>query len=257
MTSTSDTWARGPYSTLGTVGILTPPANTTLEPELARLLPGGFSLHASRLPGRVAEDTSVGLRERFLGYHDGLAESADTFGGLPLDAILFGVTGSSYLLDHREEGEIIGRLRAGGARHANTAAGAIRDALQAGGATTVALVSPYPQWLTDAAVAYWGAQGITVKGVAMALESGSIYTIPAERVVTAVRSLDLDGVDAVILSGTGMPVLEPIATLADEIRVPLIASTACMAWWTVTQLAPLAIADVHPMVRRIDDWTSR
>ncbi len=256
-TMAAETWKRGPYGRRGTVGLLTPPANTTLEPELVELLPKGLSLHTARLPGRVQEDTSIGLRERFLGYHDTLAESADGFGGLPLDALVYGVTGSVYLLDEAGEADLLDRLRAGGASHVTTAAGAIRDALLAGGATTVALVTPYPDWLTEAAIAYWNAHGITVKDVTGARESGSIYAIPTENVLAAVRSLDLDGVDAVILSGTGMPTLEPISLLGEELGVPLLASTPCMAWWVVDEVAPEAFGAAHPIVRGIQEWTSR
>jgi maleate cis-trans isomerase len=260
MTSTTpspDAWQRGPYSALGTVGVLTPPANTTLEPELTTLLPRGLSLHASRLPGRVQEDTGVGLRERFLGYHEALASSADTFGGLPLDVLLYGVTGSVYLLDEADEAEITHRLRAGGAHHTTTAAGAIRAVLDALGATTVALVSPYPDWVTEAAIAYWRARGIVVSNIQKALESGSIYTIPTESVVAAVRRLDLDRVDAVILSGTGMPTLAAIGALADEIGVPILASTSSMVWWAVDQCAPEALSGAHPLIRRLDERIRR
>lgn len=255
--SDDQSWKRGPYSRLGLVGLLTPPANTTLEPELTALLPAGLSLHAARLPGRVAEDTAIGLRDRFQGYHDTLAESADSFGGMPLDALVYGVTGSMYLVDAAGERAVLDAMRSAGAAHVNTAAGAIRDVLQAGGAKRIALVTPYPDWLTDAAVAYWRALGIEVSGVVGAREGGSIYAIPPEHVLRAVRSLDLDGVDAIVLSGTGMPTIEPITRLSAELEIPAIASTPSLAWWAAKTLVPEAIATAHPIVAGLEEWTNR
>ena len=57
------------YGWRGRVGLIVPPANMTVEPEVADMLPKGVSLHATRLPGQVSEDTSIGLRERFEGYN--------------------------------------------------------------------------------------------------------------------------------------------------------------------------------------------
>lgn len=224
---------------------------------MVSLLPAGLSLHASRLPGRVHEDTGIGLRERFTGYHETLADSADSFGGLPLDALVYGVTGSIYLCDEAAESEVAAQLRAGGAQRVETAAGAIRDVLHEGGARKIALVTPYPRWLTDAAIAWWGSHGISVEGEVGARKSGSIYSIPAEDVIAAVLSLELDSVDAVVLSGTGMPTIEPIERLSSQLEIPLLSSTSCLVRWIVKEVAPDAIIAAHPVVRRLDAWASR
>ena len=68
------------YGRRGRVGLIVPPANVTVEPELAAMLPSGASLHVTRLPGQVSEDTSIGLKERFEGYNRSLATAAASFG---------------------------------------------------------------------------------------------------------------------------------------------------------------------------------
>jgi maleate isomerase len=250
-------WKRGPLSPLGVVGVLTPPANTTVEPELVSLLPRGLSLHASRLPGRVEEDTGVGLRERFLGYNATLAQSSDSFGGLPLDALVFACTGSSYLVGPEGEADLLSDLRTGGAHHVNTAAGAVRQVLEAANASRVALISPYPDWLTEAAVGYWEACGLTVTGIANAREAGSIYAVTPGEIANAVSQLSLDRVDALILSGTGMATAEAIGELSRELSVPAISSATCSAWWLTSTVAPDSISSASPIVAALDKLTRR
>jgi maleate isomerase len=250
-------WKRGPLSPLGVVGVLTPPANTTVEPELVSLLPHGLSLHASRLPGKVEEDTGVGLRERFLGYNATLAQSADSFGGLPLDALVFACTGSSYLVGPGGEAALLADLRAGGAHTVNTAAGTVRQVLESAGAERIALVSPYPDWLTELAVAYWEACGLAVSGVANARESGSIYAVTPTEVAGAVSQLNLDGVDALILSGTGMATAGAIAELSGGLSIPAISSATCSAWWLTSTVAPESISSASPIIAALDKLVRR
>lgn len=247
---------RRPYGWLGRVGVLVPPGNTTVEPELVAMLPAGISLHASRLPGRVELDTSIGLGERFLGYNATLSESADSFGGLPLDALSYACTGASYLVGPEGEDRLLEDLRRGGAASVNTASLAVDQALSACGAERIALVSPYPQWLTDRAIGYWNARQKVVVGVAPIASVVSIYDITDEEVERAIGSLDLTGVEAVVLSGTGMATLGAISKVADEIGIPIVSSTSCTAWWLTRTIAPHAIAE-SSTTAQLERWAGR
>src|SRR5262245_6790252 len=129
------------YGWRGRVGLIVPPANLTIEPEIAAMLPEGVSLHATRLPGQVSEDTSVGLLERFEWYNRTLAAPANPFGGANLSALCLGVTGCSYLAGADREEKLLTDLRAGGVAHVITAARAIRLLLAAFGRRKVALVT--------------------------------------------------------------------------------------------------------------------
>jgi maleate isomerase len=113
-----------------------------------------------------------------------------------------------------------------------SAAQAILAVLAELGAKRVALVSPYPQWLTAAAERYWRDAGIALTSVAglpqELADTRGIYRLTTARVQALVAALDVRGADAVLLSGTGMPSLRTIASLAAGL--PVISSNLCLAW---------------------------
>src|SRR5262249_19886598 len=157
------------------------PANVTVEPEMAAMLPPGASLHVTRLPGRVSEDTSVGLRERFEGYNRTLPAAPASFGGASLSALCLGVTGCCYLVGPDGEQKLLDDLRTGGVAHVVTAARAIRLLLRALGRRRVALVTPYPAWVIDFARKYWLASGLDIIDVVPLPDVVSIYAVDTDK----------------------------------------------------------------------------
>ena len=225
------------YGWSGRVGLLVPPANLTIEPELAAMLPEGVSLHVARLPGQVSEDTSIGLRERFEAYNRTLSATANSFGGASLSALCLGVTGCCYLAA-RADGEerLLTDLRAGGAPHVITAARAIRLLLEAFGCRRVALVTPYPEWVVELAKTYWRSSGFEIVAIVPLPDVVSIYAVNTEKVVAAVRELETSGAEAIVLSGTGVATLPAIETLIESAAVPVISSNLSLGWWILETL---------------------
>lgn len=226
---------RPAYGWRGRVGVLVPPANTTVEPELYAGMPSGVGVYASRLPGRTQEDTSIGLRERFVGYNATLGQSADSFGGMSLDALVYACTGASYLVGPRGEPALVAELERGAAQ-ACTAALAVRQVLVTADWTRVALVSPYPAWLTRAAVEYWQASDVEVGAVVSVPDVRSIYAVPPIAVVAAADTIPTAGIDAVILSGTGVPTLDVIPIIASRLGLPVVSSASASIWWFANTL---------------------
>jgi maleate isomerase len=219
------------YGPLGRVGLIVPPGNTTIEPELHSLVPDGVALYATRLPGRVSRDTSVGLKDRFVEYNGSLQAAANSFGSTELDALCYGVTGSCYLAGVEGERKLIEDLRVGGAKRVTTAARAITELLRAFGSRRLGIVSPYPEWVTELAIAYWEASGFDVAQVVQLSNVVSLYEVAIDEVLGPARAIEKAKVDIILLSGTGVPTLRAVEQLSQELSIPVTSSNLSLGWW--------------------------
>lgn len=216
------------YGARGRFGLLTPQANPTVEPEFRRLAPAGTELYVARLTSR-SDDS----RARLIEYLERLPETLAQYDTLRLDAVAFACTGSSYLLGARREAEILAAAEAAIGAPIETAAGAILKALDAMGARRILVVSPYPDWLRDAAVAFWREMGLEVVGTATVpigrADTRGIYELQGADAAGVFDCLDTHGTDAVLVSGTGMPSLELLRARRSQ-HPPAISSNLCLAW---------------------------
>lgn len=218
---------RGAYATRGLVAVATPQANPTVEAEFRRMLPDGFELVATRLtaPGRLAP------RERLLAYAEQLESAINSFDTLGFDGFVFACTGCSYLTDRAGEQAEVGRLEDRTGRPVVLAVDAIEAELKRLGARRIAIISPYPQWLGDAAIAYWQSVGFEIaayQGIDTLTEGDTrgIYTLDEGAGIQALGRFDPAGADAILLSGTGMPSLRALEAWTGPI--PVLSSNRCM-----------------------------
>ena len=91
------------YAPKGLVGVLTPQANTTVEPEYAILTPPGYAFINARMlsPHKTIE-------ERLLDYFANLDTSSRQFANAPIGALAFACTGTSYLVGKDAEDRTLG-----------------------------------------------------------------------------------------------------------------------------------------------------
>ena len=94
---------------------------------------------------------------------------------------------------------------------------AIRRALDRLDAKRIALFSPYPDWLTAASRAYWAGLGYEIVSWGTmpddTSETVNIYGLNSAGFLRASETLETVAADAVVVTGTGMPVLPAIRPL--------------------------------------------
>jgi len=225
------------YAPQGLVGLLTPQANTTVEPEAWALLPPGFSLINGRLVS-AAPDVMQRLRD----YFGDLSPTLQQFANAPLAVLALACTGSSYLMGRDAETQWVGQWSARLGIPVVTAGQAVVAALQQLGAQRLALASPYPPDLTQASVAYWRSHGFEVAHVQNVTASTpgfhAIYTTDSAAAAQAVQSLRGVGADAVLMLGTGMPSLQAMGAVGQGGVAPVLSSMLALMWQATSLVQP-------------------
>lgn len=225
------------YGARARIGIATPQANPTVEPELRRLMPESIGVYATRLV-HSAPDVETRLDH----YIRNLPAAIKSFGTLRLAAFGFGCTGSSYRAGPALEDALTQEAAMQNNLPVITAAQAIRMCLARLGARKIALVSPYPQALAEAGVRYWEESGLEVMArtrVDPALtDTHRIYELTSADALAAVHSLTLDAADCIVVSGTGMPTLAALRNCRATLARPVISSNAALAWCLLRAVAP-------------------
>jgi len=212
------------------IGLAVPQANTTVEPEMQALLGANHTLLTARMTSGASDS-----RQRLLDYLDRLPQTLAQFDLAPLRVAGFACTGSSYLVGAPREAERLAALSAQRVHAVLSAAQSILQASRLIGAKRIALLSPYPDWLSQAGQAYWKAAGLTLTAVAGLpddfLDTRAIYKLRTAAVLGVFKTLDYACCDTVLMSGTGMPTLGALQALAARrLPVPVLSSNLCLAW---------------------------
>ena len=232
------------------IGQIVPSSNTTMETEIPEILrrhrhqrERGFTFHSARMrmhrvtPEELAAMNKEGLRCA--------AELSDAHVDVMSTACLVAIMaqGPGY---HREvERDLAAVVAANGARSkVMTSAGALVYGLHKLGAKRVALLAPYLKPLTAKVVAYLEAEGIAVHDhrsfeIPDNLEVGRI---DPRRLIEDVKTLDLTGVDTVVLSAcVQMPSLAALDVVEQALGLPVTSTAAC----TARQMLDLLDLDPH------------
>ena len=122
----------------------------------------------------------------------------------------------------------------------------------------VAVVAPYPQFVVDAGAAYLQAAGLDIvakhRVVTRTSDTRTIYELGSDDALAAVRELDLGRAQCVLFTGTGMPSLRAIDTLAQSCDLPVLSTSLCMAWALAKRVQLELPPGPHPL---LNGWQSR
>ncbi len=214
------------------VGLVTPSANPSYEPELRLLLPDRIAVHATRLP--LMPGTT--LQERNSRYIPAYMEVMAGFGALALNLIAIGLTGPSYALTPAEDQGLQERLSRNAGRPVVLPTLGISLAMQRVGVRRAVIFSAYPGWLTDRAEIYWRAAGIDVVDVFKVSEAFRAYELTTAEIVAALRRVSVPDDAALIMSGTGMFSLDALDICQPETKALLLPSNLATAFAALRML---------------------
>jgi len=221
------------------LGFLAPPGNPTVEPEMISLAPHGVTVHFSRLVAHGATGSHAGQEERNRTMIEHVSESAGLLAMVKPDVIMFSHTATSYTLGPQKEAELIERLRAQCGTIVETAFASVLEALRVLGVRKIALGTPYGEETTLKGKALLEQHGFTVVSHGRLDNVSNIYDETPERAYRLGRAIDRDDVEAIFLSGSGMPTIPILDVLERDLGKPAISAASAMMW------RALHLAGVH------------
>lgn len=235
-------------------GVATPQANPTVEAECRLLFPWDATPCTMRLTS-PEQDSLTRLRD----YLQALRSAPAQFDTLRLAALGFACTGTSYLVDPAEEAEVVAEVSAALQAPVVTGAAALRAGVAALGARRIALLCPYPEPLCAALRGWWERAGVEVVALqrlaTATADTRGIYALSASGAAAPLAALRELPVDAVVISGTGLPSLPLLAAALHSPGPPVVSSNLCLVWEMLRQAGRNASAGSEP--RQIAGWRER
>ncbi|VFA88781.1 maleate cis-trans isomerase family protein [Gordonia paraffinivorans] len=238
------------------IGLVVPSSNVTVETEMPAILQehadAEFSFHSTRM--RMHTVSPEGLAAMNAQRERCVLEIADASPEVILYACLVAIMVGGPGEHQRVESAVAEQLATGGSEaRIRSSAGALVEGLRALDAKRVALVMPYMKPLAKQVVEYLEAEGFEVadwRALEVA-DNNEVGCIPGERVMEAARSLNLTGLDALVLSCcVQMPSLSLVQPAEDEFGLPVLSAATAGAYSILHSLGlPVAIDGAGSLLR--------
>jgi maleate isomerase len=217
------------------------PYDFALDRELWRWVPAHVSLHLTRTPYQdvpvsVAQAIAVSDRET-------VARCTRDLLVVEPAAVAYGCTSGSFIGGLAGEGALVASMLEAGAPRAVTTSGAAIAAAHTLGIKKVAVVTPYGEAVGAKLRAYLNEAGFEVTAQNDMGLTGKIWRVPYEVTADLARRTAQRGGDAVFLSCTNLLTYDLIASLEQELGVPVLTANQVTMW---AVLAAAGVAAVGP-----------
>ena len=212
------------------LGFLVPPGNPTVETEMIALVPSGVSVHFHRMVARGRPGAPDGQEARNRMMLEHIDDSVEMLALVKPDVIVIAHTATSYHLGRDAEVALLKGLEQASGTRIVTAFGSVARALQRLGVKRIALGAPYARETMLQGKAHLEAHGFEVVRYENLPDVSNIYDLTAEHAYKLARGIDAAEVEAVFLTGTGMPTLPVLEALEHDLGKPVISSASAMMW---------------------------
>jgi maleate isomerase len=195
-----------------------------------RLAPPGVGVHFTRMVARGITGSHDGQEERNLSQIAHLDENVEMLALVQPAVIVLAHTATSYTLGRQAEAELVERMHRSTGIPFITAFGSVLQALAELGARRIALATPYSEHWTERGRRHLQDHGVQVVSSGRLENVRNIYLETPERAAELVRRVDSPQAQAVFISGVGMPTIDVLQSLEDEIGKPVLSSASAMMW---------------------------
>jgi maleate isomerase len=224
------------------------PYDFALDRELWRWVPEQVSLHLTRTPYQditesVAHAIAIGDRETVA------TRTRDLLVVEPA-AVAYGCTSGSFIGGLAGEAVLVAGMVEAGAPTAVTTSGAVIAAAHVLAIKKVAVVTPYDEALGAKLRTYLNEAGIEVTAHNDMGLTGGIWRVPYEVTADLARTTARGGEDAVFISCTNLPTYDLIASLEQELGVPVLTANQVTMWAVLASAGVPAVGPGQSLLER-------
>lgn len=224
------------YGRRGRIGLITLASDSSVLPEYARVMPDGVAVYAAPIVLPRGEVNAAALAEMLEG--DQLERAAELLIWTDVDLIVFACTTGSLVHGIGWDREVAARIAGASGRAATTTTTAVLGALQAVGATSLAVGTPYIEELNAIERQFLEESGFGVASIAGlgCATDPEIGRLEPEDAVSLVERVNTPEADAVFISCTNFHCLPAIASLERRLGKPVVTSNLAGAWAALRQI---------------------
>jgi maleate isomerase len=213
------------YGWRGKLGLLVPSTNTVMEGDFWRLAPAGVSVHTARM----RHDLALAAEERLVRMAEHTCEVVGDLAAARVGAILYGCTSGSFFFGRERDADHCAELAQLASRPVLSTSQAMVEAARALGLRRLCVVTPYSEDLSGHLPGYLAEHGLEVLAM-RSLPTNLPAQITPEQVFDLARQAWRPDADGLFVSCTGLPILELIAPLEEDLGRPVVAANQASFW---------------------------
>lgn len=215
------------YGERGRIGLIYPNTGWVMEPEFYALAPEGVATVTTRvLLGDVTAENIKNLADK-------IEDAAMLLGDAKSDLIVLGCTSGSFICGKGYDQEIIAKIKAAAPGVlATTTATAVIHAIQAFGATKIAVGTPYLDEINQQARLFLQAHDLEIlnfKGLGLRYDY-EINGLTREEIKTLIRQTDTPEAEMVVLLCTSIKGVDLLDEMEQELGKPIITAIQATFW---------------------------